>query len=135
MKETIKLKVDFFDLDPMNVVWHGNYIKYFEKARCAFLNKINFTYADMAKNDLAFPVVSFEIKYIKPCVFEQEIEITCELESCDNFLKFSYLIVDKNTKEKICKAKSSQMAINLKNKETLFEIPQILKDKIYDKSK
>lgn len=135
MKETIDLKIDFFDLDPMNIVWHGNYLKFFEKVRCAFLKKINFTYTDMAKNNFAFPIVSFEIKYIKPCVFEQEIRATCELESCDSFLKFNYLIVDKNTNEKICKAKSSQMAINLKTNETLFEIPQILKDKIYENSK
>ncbi len=135
MKETIDLKIDFFDLDPMNIVWHGNYLKFFEKARCAFLKKLNFTYTDMAKNNFAFPIVSFEIKYIKPCVFEQEIRVTCELESYDNFLKFNYLIFDKNTNEKICKAKSSQMAINLKTNETLFEIPQILKDKIYENSK
>ena len=29
-----EITIPFFDLDPMNVVWHGNYIKYFEIARC-----------------------------------------------------------------------------------------------------
>ena len=28
------LEVEFYDLDPMDVVWHGNYIKYLEAARC-----------------------------------------------------------------------------------------------------
>ena len=38
-----KLKVEFYDLDPMNVVWHGNYLKYLEAARCDMLEKIGYT--------------------------------------------------------------------------------------------
>ena len=30
----IEIKIPFYDLDPMNIVWHGNYIKYLEQARC-----------------------------------------------------------------------------------------------------
>ena len=39
-----KIKVPFYDLDPMNIVWHGNYVKYMEEARCDFFRKINYTY-------------------------------------------------------------------------------------------
>ena len=31
----IKIRVPFFDLDPMQIVWHGNYLNYFEMARAA----------------------------------------------------------------------------------------------------
>ena len=34
---TSEITVEFYDLDPMNVVWHGNYVKYLEKARCDLL--------------------------------------------------------------------------------------------------
>lgn len=37
MNTEIKIKVPFYDLDPMNIVWHGNYVKYMEEARCDFL--------------------------------------------------------------------------------------------------
>jgi acyl-CoA thioester hydrolase len=36
----VELEVPFFDLDPMNIVWHGNYVKYLEVARCALLETI-----------------------------------------------------------------------------------------------
>ena len=36
-EEEIEIEVPFFDLDPMNVVWHGNYVKYTEIARCKLL--------------------------------------------------------------------------------------------------
>ena len=38
------IDVPFYDLDPMNVVWHGNYVKYLEVARCDLLSKIGYTY-------------------------------------------------------------------------------------------
>ena len=36
------IEVQFYDLDPMNVVWHGNYFKYMEIARCELLKKIKY---------------------------------------------------------------------------------------------
>jgi len=35
----IRLTVPFHDLDPMNMVWHGNYLKYFDVARFALFDK------------------------------------------------------------------------------------------------
>ena len=40
IKTEYNLKEEFFDFDPMNVVWHGNYLKYIEEARCDMLEKI-----------------------------------------------------------------------------------------------
>ena len=39
IKTRTKIKIPFFDLDPMNIVWHGNYVKYIEIARCDFFKK------------------------------------------------------------------------------------------------
>ncbi len=41
---TIELAPAFHDLDPMEVVWHGHYVKYLEIARCALLEKWNYSY-------------------------------------------------------------------------------------------
>ena len=35
----VTIRVPFFDLDPMQIVWHGNYLNYFEIARAALINK------------------------------------------------------------------------------------------------
>ncbi len=40
VSETIEFEIPFFDVDSMEVTWHGHYIKYFELARCALLKKI-----------------------------------------------------------------------------------------------
>ena len=42
-----EILVPFFDVDTMNVVWHGHYVKYLEVARCALLDKIGHNYTAM----------------------------------------------------------------------------------------
>src|SRR5690625_7911324 len=36
----IELTVTFYDVDSMDIVWHGHYLKYFEDARCCLLDEI-----------------------------------------------------------------------------------------------
>ena len=130
MQDVLSIKIPFYDVDPMNVVWHGNYVKYFEMARCSFLEKKNMTYADMERCGYAFPVASLKVKYIRPCVFGQEIQVQLKLKECENFLVFQYKIVDKETKEKLCIGETKQMAVDLKNKKAVYEIPQIFLEQI-----
>ena len=37
-----EIEVPFFDVDVMQIVWHGHYVKYLEVARCAFLDAIGY---------------------------------------------------------------------------------------------
>ena len=67
------IEVPFYDLDSMDVVWHGNYIKYLEVARCDLLSKIGYTYNDMRADGVAYPVATMDLKFIKPAVFSQKV--------------------------------------------------------------
>ena len=118
--------IPFYDVDAMRVTWHGNYVKYLEEARCAYLAERNMTYNDMEKIGYAFPIVEMKIKYIRPCFFGQKIIIQTNLEACDNFLSFKYVFVDAETGEKLCKAQTKQMCISLQTKESLYEIPDFV---------
>src|SRR6185437_9998187 len=42
-----EVTVPFFDVDSIDVVWHGHYVKYLEIARCALLDRIGHNYAQM----------------------------------------------------------------------------------------
>ena len=133
MEASIKIKVPFYDLDPMNVVWHGNYVKYFEQARCALLNELQFNYPEMAKMGYAFPVVKMDVKYIRPSEFEQEILVTAKLVDNENYLHVKYLITDVITGKKICEAQTKQMCISLTNKTSYFELPTDVLKKLKSK--
>ena len=126
MQNTITIKIPFFDVDSMDVVWHGNYIKYFEMGRCAFLEEHDLSYPKLYEMGIGVPIINFEVKYIKPCYFAEEIKLTTTLVPSENMLIFKYLITDLKTGEKLCKAQSRQMAVDMKTKEGLFYLPEVL---------
>lgn len=124
------IKVQFYDLDPMNVVWHGNYIKYLETARCNLLSKIGYDYDDMRADGVLYPVATMEVKFIKPCTFNQKLRVVAALEEIEPCMIIKYLIFDADTGEKVFKAKSMQICVNNLTKESIYSAPERLKEKL-----
>ena len=119
-----EFQVPFYDVDSMRVVWHGNYVKYFEEARCAFFESLGMTYLEMEEAGFLLPVVSLEIKYIRSCVFGQHVGIDVALDDdYENLLKLRYTVVDLKTGTKLCKGVTRQAAIDRETRELLFELP------------
>ena len=135
IKTTTYIDVQFYDLDPMNIVWHGNYIKYLEQARCEMFDKMNYSYMDMYNDGFMYPIVKMDMKYIKPLNFGDRIRIECELEEIDLSIIIKYTIYNDKTNEKLFTAKSMQMCVDIKTKETIYEIPKNMKEKIKEYEK
>ena len=57
--------ISFHDTDAMGVVWHGNYIKFFELARETFLEEIKYGYQVMKEEGIAYPITECTCKYRK----------------------------------------------------------------------
>ena len=99
MKVTVYHQVSFFEMDPMNVVWHGNYLNFFEKARAELIQKIGLTYTTMAEMGHIWPVVKLRCKYKKSAVLNQKLAITAELKDYTNSLTIAFTIRDAETQE------------------------------------
>ncbi|MCF6775308.1 acyl-CoA thioesterase [Thiotrichales bacterium 19X7-9] len=129
LSETTELEIPFFDVDSMRIVWHGNYIKYFEIARCRLLDKLGYNYVDMENEGLIWPVIDIRVKYIKPIYFKQVILIDAFIVEYENRLKIQYIIYDKQTGDKLTKAYSIQIAVNADTSEMYYQSPQHIIDK------
>jgi acyl-CoA thioester hydrolase len=127
---TLTLKAQFYDLDPMQVVWHGHYARFLEQARCALLDKIEFNYLQMSQTRYIWPIVDLRIKYIRPIRFAQEIDVTATLSEHENRLKIDYAITDVCTGEILTKAHTIQVAVDSENNEVCFESPPELLEKV-----
>ena len=119
-----EIEIQFYDLDPMNVVWHGNYIKYFEIARCELLKKIGYEYNDMKRDNIMYPVAKLDVKYIKPCFFKQKIIVKAEIAEVEPCLILKYTIFDAITKTIILKGSTMQICVETKTGNTLYELPE-----------
>lgn len=126
IREEITLQVPFFDVDALNIVWHGHYCKYMELARCQLLDKIGFSYTAMAESGFSFPVVDLHIKYIKPLVFEQTVRVCATLVEWQYRLKIAYRFIDAHSGEKLTTAHTVQAAVALSTGQLRFECPPAL---------
>jgi acyl-CoA thioester hydrolase len=129
--ETV-IKAQFYDLDPMNVVWHGNYARFLEQARCDLLDSIGYNYVEMGESGFAWPIVDMRIKYVRPIRFGQEIVVTASLVEHQNRLKIDYRIRDRASGEVLTKASTIQVAVKIETGEMQLESPAALTDKITD---
>lgn len=126
----IQLSPAFHDLDPMAVVWHGHYLKYFELARCALLQKIDYDYPQMRDSGFAWPVVDFRAKYVAPLRYEQKVKVTAKIIEWENRLKIEYLVTDIESGKVLTRAYSIQVAVDMKTQEMCFSSPKILMQKL-----
>ena len=127
---TTEIKAQFYDLDPMNIVWHGNYARFLEQARCALLDLIGFNYVQMAATEHAWPIVDMRTKFVRPIRFGQRIAVTATLLEWENRLRIDYRIADVETGEVLTKAQTTQMAVHIRTGETAFESPAPLLDAV-----
>jgi acyl-CoA thioester hydrolase len=125
-----EVTVEFYDLDPLQVVWHGNYIHYFEIGRRALLEKIGYSYDEMKESGVAFPVIEISAKYLGPLRYRDQARIKAILMEYENCLIIRYEIRNAQTGQLTTKGLSTQMAYDVMKKESCFVCPAILIKKV-----
>ncbi len=120
----------FHDVDPMNVVWHGNYPKFMELGRVAVLEHIDYGYQAMVDSGFAWPIVDMGIKYAQPVKLLQRIVIEAGIVEWENRLKMNFEIFDAETGKRLTRAYSVQVAVDMSSQQMLWETPPILREKL-----
>lgn len=126
----IEIEIPFHDVDVMGIAWHGNYVKYLEIARCALLDKIDYNYPQMKASGYAWPVIDMRIRYPRPLLFQQRVRVIAKLEEWENRLKVNYLIEDAASGQRLTRAYTVQVALDMVSNEMLFVSPNILFEKL-----
>jgi acyl-CoA thioester hydrolase len=126
----VALTIPFHDVDPMGITWHGNYLRYFEIARCRLLDNLGYNYRDMQASGYAWPIVDLQIKYVKSSTFDQQVIVSAALVEWENRLRINYQILDASTRARITKGYTIQAAVEMKTQELCFETPEVFQQKI-----
>lgn len=121
----VQIVVPFYDVDAMNMVWHGHYVKYLEIARCALLDDIGHNYTQMKASGYAWPVIDLQLRYAQPARFGQPLTVRADLVEWQNRLLIHYLICDTATGQRMTRARSTQVAVNLHSGEMQLVSPDI----------
>jgi acyl-CoA thioester hydrolase len=125
-----EIQVQFFDLDPMEVVWHGHYVKYLEMARCALLDTIDYNYTQMKASGYAWPVIDMHLRYVDSARFGQRLKVRAEIAEWENRLKIDYLITDAASGHRLLRGSTTQVAVDIATREMCFVSPAVLLQKL-----
>ena len=126
LQAEVEVLVPFFDVDSMDIVWHGHYVKYFEVARCALLDRIGHNYLQMRDAGYAWPIIDVQLRYIRGARFNQRIIVRADLVEWENRLKINYLISDAETGERMTRGSTVQVAVEIASREMLLVSPKVL---------
>jgi len=120
----------FYDLDPMNIVWHGNYPRFLELGRVAVMKRIGYNYEEMVESGFAWPFIDLRMRYARPMRLDKAVKITAGIVEWENALRITYLIQDAETGERVMRASSSQVALRIGTQEMLWVTPPVLREKL-----
>ena len=126
----VEMQIPFFDVDMMEIAWHGHYVKYLEVARCALLDRLDHNYLQMRDSGYGWPVIDLQIRYIRPLLFQQRVRVKADLVEWENRLKLNYLISDAATGERLTRASTVQVAVDLASREMQLASPRVFIDAV-----
>lgn len=124
LKHSKHIKVRFSELDPMGVVWHGDYALYFEDAREAFGKEYGLGYMTFFDNGFTAPLVELSMQYKKIIKYETPLRVDIiYLPTESAKIVFDYEIHDDRDDSLIATAHSIQVFLD-KNYELVWENPE-----------
>lgn len=108
-----EIRVRFNEADPLGIVWHGHYIRYFEDGREDFGNRYGVGYLDFFNQGLVVPVVQVDCSFKKSLRYGDMVIIETRYIPCDAAkIKFSYRLFNQDTKELVATGNSVQVFLD-----------------------
>lgn len=110
-----EILVRFNEADPLGIVWHGHYVRYFEDGREAFGNQFGIGYLDFYKKGFVIPVVNLECSFKKSLRYGDTVVVETTFNPCDAAkLLFSYRLYNKKTQQLVATGSSVQVFLDSK---------------------
>jgi acyl-CoA thioester hydrolase len=108
-----EFQVPFYDLDGIQMVWHGNYVKYMEDAREKFGAKFGFEYLHIFNSGYVAPVVDMHLKYRASARISDVLQMTIKyIPTRAAKMVFQYTITRPKDNALIIEAETTQLFVS-----------------------
>lgn len=129
LHHTTELEVKFSEADPLGIVWHGHYIRYFEDGREAFGQQYGLKYLDFYRNNIVVPIVNIQCDYKRILRYGHKIRLETTYEDTPAAkLLFHYKVFDAATNEQVASGSSMQVFMHRDSLELMLYLPQFMTD-------
>ncbi len=103
----------YADTDRSQLVYHSNYLIYFELGRASLMRDAAYTYREIEESGYVYPIIQVGVNYYSPLRYDDPMYIytrPSELERVK--LRFDYVITHEETNEIVCKGFTRHCATN-----------------------
>ena len=116
-----EIKVRFGEVDSMRIVWHGNYLRYFEDGRESFGEKYKLGYLDVYKHNVMIPLVKVTCDFKKPLVYGDTAIVETRFVNTDAAkIVFEYTVFRASDLEVMATGSSVQVFLTPEGELVLF---------------
>jgi Predicted thioesterase len=120
LSDTIHIRVPFYDVDSIQMVWHGNFVKYLEEGRESFGFKYGLEYLHIYNSGYLAPIADMHIEYKNTAGIGDTLIVETSYKPCRGAkLMFDYIVTRESDGELILKASTVQLFVT---REGVFEV-------------
>ncbi|MDD3816135.1 MAG: thioesterase family protein [Desulfocapsaceae bacterium] len=108
-----EMRTLYVDTDRSQVVYHANYLRYFEFGRASLMREANYPYKKIEESGYIYPIIKTELNYYTPLYYDDLMLIhtrPAQLELVK--LQFDYCITRAEDGEIICTGFTKHCAVN-----------------------
>ena len=133
---SVELEAPFHDLDPLFVVWHGWYYKYFEIARTALFRAHEIDVTDMIPLHLGFYVIETRARHVRPLRYGERFKVAAWLTESESRVGVAYEVTTVSDGQRVARGKTVLVTTQRGKPGTggedvmLFETPEVLLSRI-----
>jgi acyl-CoA thioester hydrolase len=117
-----KLRVRYAETDKMGVVYHSNFVIWFEVGRVELLRQLGFQYSEMESEDNChIPVVDLRVRYKSPALYDDEIVVRTQIKNVrSSLLHFSYEVFREADRMLLATGETMHIIVNNKLERTVL---------------
>jgi acyl-CoA thioester hydrolase len=108
-----KSRILYADTDRSQVVYHGNYLRYFELGRATLMRDAAYPYREVEESGYIYPIIEVGINYYAPLYYDDPLWVHTHPSELERVrLRFDYVITQRETGAVICKGFTRHCATN-----------------------
>ncbi len=108
-----KMRTLYADTDRSQVVYHANYLKYFEFGRASLMRDAAYPYREIEESGFIYPIIKIELNYYTPLFYDDLMLIHTRPAALEMVkLQFDYLITKEESGAIVCTGFTRHCAVN-----------------------
>src|ERR1044072_5272192 len=128
LTERANILVKVNEADPLGIVWHGHYVRYFEDGREAFGEKYGLRYLDIFKEGYTVPIVKVECNYKRSLRYGDRVIVeTKYVDTPAAKIRFEYTLYNAATGELVADGYSLQVFLDTETSSLQLTIPHFFR--------